>query len=108
MLRSFGALAGAVGVLVTLVVWWPRHARRAAARPVAPGQADAAIAYLASETLRYWQVQAKERQITTPSPASVRWAWAGADVAIPAAELQPDRPDCSCGLVSIEDVRPSA
>jgi hypothetical protein len=90
--QVLGALAGVVAVVVAVVVWWPRRgARRAAAQPVTSGQADAAREYLATETLRYWRVQAKQRQITTPSPVSVRWAWAGEDVAIAAGELQYDR-----------------
>lgn len=60
---------------------------------------QAAVRYLANETLRYWYKQAKQRRITTPSPASVRWSWASAEVAVPAQELQPDPPVVSGGLV---------
>jgi hypothetical protein len=94
--QVLGALAAVAAVLIALIALWPR---RTAAQPVTAGQVDAALEYLANEALQYWQMQAKNRQITIPSPASVRWAWASEDVAIPAAELQPDLQVVSGGLV---------
>jgi hypothetical protein len=49
------------------------------------------LAYLARETLGYWRVQASARRITTPSPAAVRWRWAGDDLGVPA--LRPTTDD---------------
>jgi hypothetical protein len=97
--QVLGGLAGVAALVVAVRVWWPKGFRGAAAGPVPGGQMQAAVEYLAGETLRYWQRQAHDRRITTPSPASVRWRWAGQDVAVPAAELQSDWPAVSSGLV---------
>ncbi|CAM3760809.1 NACHT domain-containing NTPase [Kibdelosporangium persicum] len=94
-----GALAGVLAVLVAVVVLWPRGFRRVNAQQTENGHAEVAVEYLANETLRYWRREAKDRRITNPSPASVRWAWGSPDFAVPAAELQPDLPAVSGGLV---------
>jgi hypothetical protein len=82
-----GALAGVVSVAFAAVALWPKRSRPQAAAPAA--QLDAAVEHLAGETLRYWQRQAKDRRITTPSPAVVRWSWAGTDVAAQSWDLDP-------------------
>ncbi|MEV6228001.1 hypothetical protein AB0L88_09005 [Saccharopolyspora shandongensis] len=92
--QVLGALAGVAALAVTVTVLWPRGSRRGT-EPLSAAHAQAAIAYLANETLRYWRIQAKERHITTPSPASVHWSWASAEVAVPAPELHPDLPVAS-------------
>jgi hypothetical protein len=83
-----GGIAGVLALAVAVAVLWPRAGRRAAVAPAAAGQVQAAVEYLARETLRYWRVQAKDRRITTPSPAAVRWRWASEDVAVPADKLE--------------------
>ncbi|MFC7279841.1 hypothetical protein ACFQS1_38285 [Paractinoplanes rhizophilus] len=87
-----GGLAGAVGVVLAVLALWPRG-------PQLPGldeverRLDAALEYLAQQTLSAWQRQAKDRRITTPAPALVSWQWAGPDIATPATDLTgPDRP----------------
>lgn len=75
-----GGVAGLAALVVALLALWPR---RTDADPLAT------VEYLAAETLRYWEVQAKARRITTPSPAAVSWRWAGPDIAVPATEMQP-------------------
>lgn len=80
--QVLGALAGVASLVVAVVVLWRRGSRDGAG-PLPADQAQMAITYLANETLRYWRTQAKERQITTPSPVSVRWSWASTDVALP-------------------------
>jgi hypothetical protein len=94
-----GGIAGLLALLVTVVVLWPRATRRDAAA-VAAGQATSALEYLAGETLRYWRVQAKDRRITTPSPAAVRWGWASAGVAVAAAELPARTQVLTAGVVT--------
>src|SRR5262249_54520109 len=79
-----GGVAGVLALVVAVAVLWPQIARRrAGAAAVETGQVPAATEYLAEETLRYWREQAKDRRITTPSPAAVRWSWAGEEVAVP-------------------------
>jgi predicted NACHT family NTPase len=82
-----GALAGVVALALAAVVLWPKRTRSAGTPTAA--QLDTAVEYLATETLRYWQQQAKDRRITTPSPAVVRWRWAGPDMAAPSWDLDP-------------------
>jgi NACHT domain-containing protein len=89
--QVLGALASLAALVAAMVPLW-RHRQRAAAPPVTAKQVDAAVEFLASETLRTWRGQAKDRRITTPSPASVRWAWAGKDIAVPVTELHLDIP----------------
>jgi hypothetical protein len=84
-----GGVAGVVALALTVVLLWPRATRRGADAVIAADeQVRAAVEYLAVETLRYWEVQAKDRRITTPSPATVAWRWAGHDVAVPACGSQ--------------------
>ncbi|MGW3960159.1 hypothetical protein ACWED2_10070 [Amycolatopsis sp. NPDC005003] len=97
--QVLGALAGVAALLVSLLALWRRGSRRAAADPVPSEPTQLAVEYLATETLRYWRRQAHDRRITTPSSASVRWTWAGQDVAVPAAELQSDIPAVSGPVV---------
>jgi hypothetical protein len=94
-----GGIAGLLALLVTVVVLWPRATRRDAAA-VATGQATSALGYLAGETVRFWRVQAKDRRITTPSPAAVRWGWASAEVAVAAAELPARTQVLTAGVVT--------
>ncbi|MFG2043736.1 NACHT domain-containing protein [Dactylosporangium sp. NPDC048998] len=84
-----GGLAGVAALIVALLTLWPRKAGQtdAVSRPAAE-QRQAAAEYLARETLRYWQQQAKDRRIVTPSPAAVAWRWADQNVAVPAGQLQ--------------------
>jgi len=87
-----GGVAGVLALMVAVAVLWPQITRRraGAAAPVEAGRVPAATEYLAEETLRYWREQAKDRRITTPSPAAVRWSWASEEVAVPAGELWPE------------------
>src|SRR5262249_36871338 len=86
-----GGVAGILALVVAGAVLWPRAGRRrAGAVGVGGGQVPAATEYLAEETLRSWRAQARDRRITTPSPAAVRWSWASEEVAVPAGELWPD------------------
>ncbi|WP_213012079.1 hypothetical protein [Paractinoplanes toevensis] len=80
-----GGVAGAVALIVALVAFWPGKGTAAVALP--EKQLRDAEAYLSAETLRHWRQLAKDRRITTPSPATVRWSWAGADVAVPPVQL---------------------
>ncbi|WP_433304293.1 hypothetical protein ACQP2F_14555 [Actinoplanes sp. CA-030573] len=85
-----GGLAGIVALVLGVLVLWPKLPA-----PVSPdaAQLDAALWYLARQTLSAWQRQAKERRITTSTPALVSWQWAGAEIATPAAALTaPDQP----------------
>jgi hypothetical protein len=90
MIGTANVAGGVAGVLALMVaVLWPWVVRRRAGAAAVVGQASAATEYLAAETLRYWREQAKDRRITTPSPAAVRWSWASVEVAVPAGELWP-------------------
>ena len=42
---------------------------------------------LAGVVRRAWVAEANRRGITTPAPASVRWHWGSADVAVPSGEV---------------------
>ncbi|HEY3262945.1 MAG TPA: hypothetical protein VGJ95_22195 [Pseudonocardiaceae bacterium] len=96
-----GGVAAVMALLLAVAVLWPSAGpRRATAAPVATGPAQAASDYLARETLRYWRVQAKDRRITTPSPAAVRWGWASEAVAVPAWELQHGARVLTAGVVT--------
>ncbi|SNY47198.1 hypothetical protein SAMN05421748_10885 [Paractinoplanes atraurantiacus] len=75
-----GGLAGVASLGVTVWITWPLVTGGRAAAPT-DQQVAAALRYLAGNSLAYWQDQAKTRRITTPAPASVRWAWAGAEIA---------------------------
>jgi hypothetical protein len=93
-----GGVAGALALAVTVWAFRPRRGTRST--PLTAAQAEAALNYLAREGLRYWRVQAKERRITTPSPAIVRWTWAREDVAVPAMELQARKEVLTAGVVT--------
>ena len=83
-----GGIAAVLALLASLVGLWPgRQRARSAAGAVSTEMIAAAIEYLAGETLRYWQAQARDRRITTPAPAAVRWRWADKDVAPPPNDL---------------------
>ena len=73
-------VAAVLAVVVAVVAWWPWGRRRSAAE-VQGGQVQAAVEdaveYLAGNTLRYWRAQAKDRRITTPSPADANSSPAG-------------------------------
>jgi hypothetical protein len=86
-----GGLAGLLALVLAVAPLLHAAAqRRASAAPATEKatQVQVAADHLAAETLRYWQDQAKDRKITTPSPVTVRWRWAGDEVAVPARELQ--------------------
>jgi hypothetical protein len=76
-----GGVASVVALALAVILLWPRATKRGG---YADEQVRAATEYLAVETLRYWKIQAKDRQITTPSAVAVTWRWAGYDVAVPA------------------------
>jgi len=83
-----GGLAGVCALAVTAVaLLWVREAGTTPADT--ERKLEAAVDFLARETLSVWQTQAKARRITTPSPALVSWRWAGRDVAAPVTELAP-------------------
>jgi hypothetical protein len=83
-----GGVAGLLTLVVAVVGLRPGHQRT---RNVTAGPnsepISAAIEYLATRTLRYWQTQAKGWRITTPAPAAVHWRWADEDVAAPPEDL---------------------
>ncbi|MET0425192.1 MAG: hypothetical protein ABW046_15015, partial [Actinoplanes sp.] len=81
-----GGVAGAAALALAVLAWWPRSAP-GPDRPVGE-RLDQAAEYLAAETLSYWQRQAKDRRITTPLPATVRWRWAAPTVAAPAEQIR--------------------
>jgi hypothetical protein len=96
-----GGLAGLLALVAVLVPWLRGSAhRRVSAAPATAIQAQAAADYLAAEALQYWQVQAKDRRITTPSPVTVRWCWASDEVAVPARELRPRTEVLTAGVVT--------
>jgi hypothetical protein len=87
-----GGVMSVLALVAAVVVLWPR-VRHRTVPVVSTGQVQAATEYLARETLRYWRAQAKDRRITTPSPAAVRWSWASEEVAVSAGELWPGDTD---------------
>jgi hypothetical protein len=86
-----GGLAGLAALALSVLAIWPKKALSGnGSSPASEEQLLAAQEYLARETLAYWREQAKTRRITTPTPASVSWRWAGPDVAPPPSELVGD------------------
>ena len=84
-----GGVAGVMALAAAVLVMWPQAAGcQAGTAGLTVEQTQAAVEYLAAEILRYWRAQAKDRRITTPSPASVCWQWASQDIAVPAGQLQ--------------------
>ncbi len=71
-------------LLVSLTGWWWKGHPAAPVAP-APEQIAAAADRVAEVVLDTWRREAKDRQISTPAPARVRWHWA--DVTTPPAEL---------------------
>src|SRR5262249_24718132 len=83
---AVGGTAAVLALVAAVAMLWPRGRLRAET-VVSAGQVQAVVEYLARETLRYWRAQAKDRRITTPSPAAVCWRWASEEVAVPPGEL---------------------
>lgn len=81
-----GGVFSVLAFALTVALFWRGRAKKPG---VTEAQLQAAQQYLARETLRYWRVQAKDRRITTPSPARVSWKWASEEVAAPAG-LRPE------------------
>jgi hypothetical protein len=82
-----GGIAGVIALALAAATLWSRRAASQATPPA--GLLADAVDYLAVETVRYWRDQAKARRITTPSPAVVRWSWAGPSVAARPKRLAP-------------------
>lgn len=84
-----GGAFATMGVALSIAALWPASAKTAR-RSTSPTrvQLDEAAQYLAEETLHYWRRQAKDRRITTPCPASVRWRWASSDIGVPVNSLR--------------------
>ena len=81
------AAAIAVTVLMALGAWWGRDRHQSVSRAGTPEQAAAAADRLADLMTARWRQEATARRIITPAPATVRWRWAGGEVAAPRAEV---------------------
>ena len=74
-----------VSLLAFLLPWWWKGRR---APPVASAvQVTAAADQFAQRMLDTWRQEAKERRISTPAPARVRWQWGPAEVTPPLVEV---------------------
>ncbi|MGQ0775697.1 MAG: hypothetical protein ACT4NY_14970 [Pseudonocardiales bacterium] len=79
----FAPVAITLPALVALLAWWWKG--RTSSQVSTPQQVVTAADRLAEGMLDTWRQEAKDRQISTPAPARVRWQWA--DVTTPPAEL---------------------
>lgn len=82
-------LAEIAGLAVAVMVLWPRVEARRGPRAITRDQTDAAVEYLARETLQHWREQAKDQRIISPSPVAVAWRWADPEFAAPAEDVLP-------------------
>lgn len=82
--QVLGSIAGVLSLALAVALLWQRTpTSKTSETGVTSEQLQHAQEYLARETLRSWQEQAKKRGITRPSPVTVKWQWASEDVAVP-------------------------
>jgi hypothetical protein len=81
-------VAIAAPLLLVLITWWWKGRATGLSESTA-GQVAAAAGRLAESMLVTWRQEAKDRRISTPAPARVRWQWGPAQVTLPPAELIP-------------------
>ena len=84
---DLAAIALAVTLLTGLGTWWLKGSGRGAAATRDPARLDAAADRLAVVVTGMWRKEAAARRIVTPAPATVRWAWASADMAVPRRDV---------------------
>ncbi len=79
-------VAIAAPLLLVLITWWWKGRATGLSESTA-GQMAAAAGRLAESMLVTWRQEAKDRRISTPAPARVRWQWGPTQVTLPPAEL---------------------
>lgn len=84
---DLAAVTIAVTVLRPLAVRWWKSRGGAAAQVSTSAQAAAAADWLAEEIGPKWRLEAAQRRIVTPVPATIRWRWAAEDLTVPRTEL---------------------
>lgn len=79
-------VAIALPLLLGLINWWWKPATPAS-RACTAEQVATATEQLAENVLATWQQEARNRRISIPAPAKVRWRWGSPQVTPPVAEL---------------------